>query len=253
MLSLIPISDANPARRKPFVTLGLIAANVYFFFQTPDLGTGAAATRYFVQNAPIPCQIPADCPAGFAAGVIGPQAVAIPERPLTSFLAATLLSIFLHAGLLHIGGNMLFLWIFGNNVEDHLGHVKFLLFYLAGGVIAAFAHVLTHLDSVLPAVGASGAVAAVMGAYIVLYPRARVNVLVPIFFIFTIVQMSAVVVLGLWFVYQFIIAAQEISGATEVAWMAHVGGFVFGAVGIFLLGGRPHPPRSRWDRRWELR
>lgn len=251
MLSLIPISDANPTRRKPFVTIGLILANIYFFFQQPDFGNGPAATRFFVANAPIPCQLVADCPAGFAAGVIGRQAVPIPERPLSSFLLATLLSIFLHAGFLHIGGNMLFLWVFGNNVEDHLGHVKFLLFYLAGGVAAALAHVITHLDSVLPAVGASGAVAAVMGAYIVLYPRARVNVLVPIFIIFTVVQMSAVAVLGLWFLYQFFIGAQEFSGATEVAWMAHVGGFVFGAIGIFILGGRPHQPRSRWDSRWQ--
>lgn len=253
MLSLIPISDANPTHRKPFVTIGLILGNLYMFFQQPDFGRGAAATRYFVQNAPIPCQLPADCPAGFAAGVIGPQQVAIPERPLTSFLVATLVSIFLHAGFLHIGGNMLFLWVFGNNVEDHLGHVKFLLFYLTGGVVAALAHVFTHLDSVLPAVGASGAVAAVMGAYIVLFPRARVNVLVPIFIIFTVVQLSAIVVLGLWFLYQFLIGAQEFSGATEVAWMAHVGGFVFGAIGIFALGGRPHRPRSRWERRWQSR
>jgi len=148
---------------------------------------------------------------------------------------------------------MLFLWIFGNNVEDHLGHVKFLLFYLAGGVVAAFAHVLTHIDSILPAVGASGAVAAVMGAYIVLFPRARIKVLVPIFVIFTVIQMSALTVLGLWFLYQFWIGAQEITGATQVAWMAHVGGFVFGAAGIFLLGGRPHRPRSTWERRWQHR
>jgi len=175
--------------------------------------------------------------------------VTIPERDALSLLGAVLLSTFLHAGWLHIIGNMLFLWVFGNNIEDHLGPVKFLLFYLAGGVFAALAHILTHINDVVPSVGASGAVAAVMGAYIVLFPRARVNVLVPIFFIFTVLQLSAITVLGLWFVYQFLIGLQEASaGGNAVAWMAHVGGFVFGVVGIYLLGGRPQQPR--WQPTW---
>jgi membrane associated rhomboid family serine protease len=151
---------------------------------------------------------------------------------------------FLHAGFLHIIGNMLFLWVFGNNVEDHLGKWRFAAFYLAGGIAASLAHTFTHLDSVLPAVGASGAVAAVMGAYLVLYPHARVNVLVPIFFFLTVIQMSAFAVLGLWFVYQFLLGAQELAGAGGVAWMAHVGGFVFGVLGILALGGRPQRPRA---------
>jgi membrane associated rhomboid family serine protease len=145
---------------------------------------------------------------------------------------------------------MLFLWVFGNNIEDYLGRVKFTVFYLLGGIAAGFAHVLTHLSEILPAVGASGAVAAVMGAYMLLYPRARVNVLVPIFIIWTIVQMSALAVLGIWFLYQFLIAAQELSGATEVAWMAHVGGFVFGLAAILVLGGRPHAAQTHWEPDW---
>lgn len=247
--SLIPISDLNPTRRKPFVTLSLIALNVIVFLQEPGLGDNFAATKYFIENAPIPCQLEDACPAALNFG-FGAPSVSIPEVGFGEFLASVLFSTFMHAGILHIAGNMLFLWVFGNNVEDHLGHVKYLLFYLAGGVTASFAHILTHLSDVIPSVGASGAVAAVMGAYILLFPHARVKVLVPIFVIFTVVQMSALAVLGLWFVYQFLIGAQELSGATEVAWMAHVGGFVFGVVVMFLLGGRPRRPAPVWEPRW---
>jgi membrane associated rhomboid family serine protease len=239
MLSLIPLSDANPTRRFPVVTVGLIAANIFFFLQEPDLGDSLAAGRVFVENAPSPCQLAESCPAG------------VPERDLFSFLRAVLFSTFLHAGILHIAGNMLFLWVFGNNVEDFLGPVRYLIFYLLAGYAAAFAHIFTHIDAAIPTVGASGAVAGVMGAYIVLFPRARVNVLVPIFILFTVVQMSAVAVLGLWFIYQFLIGLQEAAGANQVAWMAHVGGFVFGAIAIFVMGGRPHRPRPVvWRPEW---
>jgi membrane associated rhomboid family serine protease len=116
--------------------------------------------------------------------------------------------------------------------------------------VAAFAHIFTHLEDFLPTVGASGAVAAVMGAYVLLFPRARVNVLVPILFFFTVLQLSAYLVLGLWFLYQFLIGAQELSGQGGVAWMAHVGGFVFGFIAILLLGGRPRRPRPAWQPQW---
>jgi membrane associated rhomboid family serine protease len=248
VLNLIPISDANPTRRFPIVTVGLIVANVIAFFQTPDLGQGVQAGPYFVEHAPIPCQLQDACrfdAIQFAPGVVE----RIPDRNLSSFLIAIVVSTFLHAGFLHIIGNMLFLWVFGNNVEDYLGRVKFLLFYLLGGIAAAFAHILTHLDDVIPSVGASGAVAAVMGAYLVLFPRARVNVLVPIFILWTIIQLSAWAVLGLWFLYQFLIGFQEAAGTTGVAWMAHVGGFVYGVVIIYLLGGRPH--KFGWRPEWE--
>jgi membrane associated rhomboid family serine protease len=240
MLSLIPISDANPTRRVPVVTIGLIVANVIAFLQEPGFGAGSvAAARYFLQNAPAPCQLADSCPAGF------------PQRDLGSFLVAVLFSMFLHAGILHIAGNMLFLWVFGNNVEDWLGPVRYLVFYVLAGYAAAFAHILTHANAAVPTVGASGAVAGVMGAYIVLYPHARVRVLVPIFIIFTIIRMSAFAVLGLWFVYQFLIGLQEAAGANQVAWMAHVGGFLFGAVAIFLLGGRPSRPQTvAWPAGW---
>lgn len=248
MLGLIPISDANPTRRFPIVTIGLLVANVLAFLREPDLGTSFRSTVYFVENAPIPCQLADECPAAIGFGAGGPT-IPIPERGLGSFLIAVIVSTFLHAGILHILGNMLFLWVFGNNVEDFLGPVKFLAFYLLGGIAASMAHVVTHIDSVLPAVGASGAVAAVMGAYLLLFPRARVNVLVPIFIIMSIVQMSAFAVLGLWFLYQFLIGLQEAAGPTGVAWMAHVGGFVFGVAAIFLLGGRPQPMQHAWETR----
>jgi membrane associated rhomboid family serine protease len=211
---------------------------------------------YFFKNAPVSCQLADRCPNAVQVGVN--VAVEIPHRSLFSFLGAVLFSTFLHAGWLHIGFNMLFLWVFGNNVEDFLGPVKFLLFYLAGGVAASLAHVLTHLDSIAPTVGASGAVAAVMGAYIVLYPHARVRVLLPIIIFFTMITMSAMTVLALWFAYQFLIGLPEIAGrigigapgSTEVAWMAHVGGFVFGVVAIYLLGGRPHRRQLQWGQYW---
>ena len=256
MISLIPISDANPTKRTPVVTIALIVANLLaFFFVEPDFGNGPEASAYFFENAPLPCQASevfgdeaTDCPVG-TGFIPGVGRVTIPNRDIVSLMGAVLLSTFLHAGFLHIIGNMLFLWVFGNNIEDHLGPVRYLLFYLLGGVAAAFAHILTHLNDVIPSVGASGAVAAVMGAYIVLFPRARVNVLVPIFIIFTVLQLSALTVLGLWFVYQFLIGLQEASaGGNAVAWMAHVGGFVFGVVAILLLGGRPQQPR--WQPSW---
>jgi membrane associated rhomboid family serine protease len=252
VLGLIPISDANPTHRTPYVTIGLIAANVLaFFFLEPSFGNGPDASAYFFENAPLPCQAAevfdpgsTDCPVGTFA--FGRDTVHIPDRDLTSLLGAIVLSTFLHAGFLHIIGNMLFLWVFGNNIEDFLGHVRYLVFYLLAGMAASFAHILTHLSDQIPSVGASGAVAGVMGAYVVLHPRARVNVLVPIFFFITITQMSAWLVLGIWFLYQFLIGAQEAAQATSVAWMAHVGGFVFGAIAIFLLGGRPHRPHPRY-------
>jgi membrane associated rhomboid family serine protease len=230
------------------ITIALIAINILvFLFVQPDFGTSAEADLYFFENAPIPCQLEQDCPPGVLTPA-GP--IEIPERGFLSFLQAAIFSTFLHAGFLHIAGNMLFLWVFGNNIEDYLGPVKFLAFYLLAGLAATFAHVLVNLNEVVPGVGASGAVAGVMGAYIVLHPKARVRVLVPIFILWTILELSAMVVLGLWFLYQFLIAAQESVHATGIAWMAHVGGFAFGVIAIFLLGGRPQRPQQIWPQHW---
>ncbi|MCA1703563.1 MAG: rhomboid family intramembrane serine protease, partial [Actinobacteria bacterium] len=172
MLQLIPISDVNPTRRFAFITAAFIALNLIAFIQEPSFGIGEPASRYFFANAPIPCQLEQTCPTG----EIGPG-LRIPERDLGTFLLSVVYSAFLHAGPLHLAGNMLFLWVFGNNVEDFLGRMKYIAFYLLGGVGASFAHIFwtlaTHAErctnadpgACIPAVGASGAVAAVMGAY----------------------------------------------------------------------------------------
>jgi membrane associated rhomboid family serine protease len=248
VVSLIPISDENPTRRTPVITLVLIALNIFtFFFIQPNpplwfTDTPPREERFYYETAPLPCQFEDECPASIT-GSTG-QAIDIPERTLGEFVLSLVFSAFLHGNLLHIGGNMLFLWVFGNNVEDFLGHFKYILFYLVGAIGSGFAQVLTNLGSEVPAIGASGAVAAVLGAYFVLYPRARVNVLVPIIFIWTVLQLSAFVVLGLWFLTQFLI---EQPG---VAWQAHAGGFVVGALVILILGGRPHPRRPVWQTEW---
>jgi membrane associated rhomboid family serine protease len=156
---------------------------------------------------------------------------------------------FLHGGLIHIGGNMLYLWIFGNNIEDVLGHIKFIFFYFTGGAIAAGAHILSNPASQVPTIGASGAIAAVLGAYMVLYPTRRVICLVLLGFFFTTIAVPAVVVLGLWVFLQFINAAVTGGGMTPgvggVAYWAHIGGFAAGVVGILLLGGQ-RLVRQRW-------
>jgi membrane associated rhomboid family serine protease len=248
VVSLIPISDENPTRRTPVITLVLIALNIItFFFIQPDPPllferTSPREERFYYETAPLPCQFEDECSASIA-GTAG-QTIDIPERTLVEFVLSLVFSAFLHGNLLHIGGNLLFLWVFGNNVEDFLGHFKYILFYLFGAIGSGFVQVLTNLGSEVPAIGASGAVAAVLGAYFVLYPRARVNVLVPIIFIWTILQLSAFVVLGLWFLFQFIVPQEG------VAWQAHAGGFVIGALGILLLGGRPHPRRPVWQTEW---
>ena len=279
MISLIPLSDANPTRTFPLVTILLIAANVVvFLFVQPGFGVSEEATVYFYENAPVPCQLTEECPNVNLTVVTGERerlgTISLSQDPsLVDFVRRLLFSTFLHGGFLHIAGNMLFLWVFGNNIEDFLGKVKYTIFYLAGGIVAGLAHVLWTLrvepmsaDAVercllgaaegcagigqyVPAVGASGAVAAVMGAYLILFPRHKVNVLVPIVIIWTVIRMSAFVVLGLWFVYQFLIGGPDIAGLDQhsgVAWMAHVGGFLFGMIGIFALGGRPQQPHHAY-------
>jgi membrane associated rhomboid family serine protease len=157
---------------------------------------------------------------------------------------------FMHGGVLHIAGNMLFLWIFGNNVEDAMGRIKFLLFYLAGGVVAALAQVAISPNSDVPTLGASGAIAAVLGAYAVLYPRARVVTLIFIVFFITVITVPALLVLGLWFLFQLLDAsAQPLGGGGGVAYFAHIGGFLFGLLTVKLLATRHDPD---YDRRTRL-
>jgi membrane associated rhomboid family serine protease len=244
---LIPIRDHNPTRHTPILTLLFIAANVFFYLAIGAAGTFVAANeRAVLEYGAFPCDIFNRCP---------PDLTAFLEQqfPDRTSLGTIFTSMFMHADLLHLGFNMLFLWVFGNNVEDQLGKVRFAVFYIVCGLAAAFAHFLPDPGSVVPVVGASGAVSGVLGAYIVLFPHARVVSLVPLGFFFWTTDLPAWVVLGLWFVVQFLgglvgLGAAQ-AGGGGVAYLAHVGGFVAGLVliRVFLPGGRkPRRTQSQW-------
>jgi membrane associated rhomboid family serine protease len=144
-------------------------------------------------------------------------------------------SLFLHGGFLHLLGNMWFLYIFGDNVEDRFGHLRYLAFYLLCGLAAGASHLVLNWHSNVPTIGASGAIAGVMGAYLILYPRAKVLTLLPLFFFFTFVELPAFLFLGIWFLFQFLIAAAAAGQAGGIAWGAHIGGFIFGIVFLKLF------------------
>jgi rhomboid family protein len=219
---VIPLRDANPVRRTPFVTVGLIVACVVVFAYTLGLDS-AEANEFFAAYGVVPAELLAAWSAG---QFLGPETLSV------------FTSMFLHGGLLHIAGNMIFLWIFGNNIEDRLGHVGFLAFYLAGGFVAALAQVLVDPASEVPLIGASGAISAVLGAYLVLFPGAKVLTLIFLGFFYQLIEVRAVLLLGFWFLYQLVlgIASLGMTGAEGgVAFFAHVGGFVAGvAVGLLL-------------------
>jgi membrane associated rhomboid family serine protease len=219
---MIPLRDKNPSMSIPFVTIILIVINGIVFLY--EVSLGSQLHGLFVQYAIIPAKY-------FYQANLG--GVAFIERffPL-------LTSQFLHGGWFHVIGNLWFLWIFGDNVEDHLGHFTFILFYLFCGVAAGLAHIYTNPSSDLPTVGASGAIAGVMGAYTVLYPKARVLTLIPIFYFIRIVELPAYVFLGIWFLMQSFSGAIALaaSGAYGgVAWWAHIGGFAAGAIIVLLF------------------
>jgi len=261
---VLPIRDANPTGRTPFVTLALIVANVLIFLLwqptlTADQNADAEQQLFFLCHGEIPFEVShqtslAEGGAEAAAAIEADyprvsngeqlQAVLAEECGNKSWIASLFASMFLHGGWLHIGGNMLFLWIFGNNIEDRLGPVRYLLFYLLGGLAASGLQLLVGPESAIPSVGASGAIAAVLGAYLVLYPRARVTTVV-FFFLITLVELPAVVVLGLWFVLQLLEGVgglgTQVNGG--VAYFAHIGGFVFGlAIAVALLRRRRGGP-----------
>jgi membrane associated rhomboid family serine protease len=266
MISLIPVHDQNPTRRPPVVTYLLIAANVIVFLLEPvttsvsgNQGSVAAECRqiaFFREYAAIPRELTTNKPLGVTAGPpAGPNACRTVRATYHKIPALSVLTaMFLHGGWLHLLGNMLFLYVFGNNVEDRLGHIRYLLFYLACGYVAAYGFALTNPNSTETLVGASGAIAGVLGAYIVLYPRARVTSLVP-FLLFLPVRLPAWVVLGSWFLLQWLYYQGAGMGqGSNVAYFAHVAGFIAGVVGVILLGGlspprRPPPPeRAPWGR-----
>jgi membrane associated rhomboid family serine protease len=229
---VFPIKDDIPTRRFPVVTVLLIAINVvvYFVFEQGLWGLGETGNERVVEYGAIPYEVtnPGE--------EVGGQADQAP------FWVTIFSSMFLHGSLLHLGGNMLFLWIFGNNIEDSMGRLTFVLFYLLGGLAALGLHVAIDPDSMIPTVGASGAIAAVLGAYALLYPRARVITVVFIIIIFTIVELPALLVLGLWFLLQLLPAFSEPIGNAGggVAYFAHIGGFLFGLALIKLFANNVH-------------
>ncbi|HRC86114.1 MAG TPA: rhomboid family intramembrane serine protease [Thermoanaerobaculia bacterium] len=226
---MIPLRDNNPSRRLPVVTWLLIAANAALFLY--ELTLGVNLESFLMSAAFIPAR-------AHEAGVGG----------LAWEAKSALLSMFLHAGWMHFLGNMLFLWIFGDNVEDRLGPIRYLVFYLLCGYAAALGHTLSAPTSPLPAIGASGAIAGVLGAYLYLYPRARIVTLIFFGFFSRVVELPAMVYLLIWFGMQFLSGLASLSGAGAqqggVAWFAHIGGFVAGPVLLLLLGGRRAPRNS---------
>jgi len=227
---MIPLRDDAPRGSYPYVTVLFIAVNVaVFVYQLKLSFESPGAVEAFVYSF-------GAVPAKVSAALAG-------EYSLQSGLLPLLSSIFLHGGFFHLLGNIWFLWIFGDNVEDELGHFTYALFYLGCGLIASVAHFLANPGSSIPAVGASGAIAGVMGAYVIRYPWAKIVTLIPLFIFFTTVELPAVVILVYWFVIQFVSGAASIgSEGGGVAWWAHVGGFVAGAV---LIWFRPRRRRFR--------
>jgi len=222
---MIPLRDSQPSYSTPFVTAGLIGANVLVFFY--QLTLDPYTLNHLVA----------------AYGVV----------PARLELSTLVTSMFLHGGWLHLIGNMWFLWVFGDNVEDILGPAKFLFFYLACGVAAALAHVALNPDSRIPTIGASGAISGVMGAYMVKFPHSRIVTLVPVFFFLTLIEIPASIMLVYWFVIQIFsgVGSLAYSSASQggVAWFAHAGGFL---AGMLLVGAlRPRPRyRRREDLHW---
>jgi membrane associated rhomboid family serine protease len=242
---VIPLHDDNPTERFPFVTVALIALNVLVYLLIQP-HSGVEDTRFTFEHAAIPCELRQGEPVTvreLETGSCTAEAQAdSPEIfPEKNVWLAVFESMFLHGSILHLAGNMLFLWVFGNNVEDHFGHIGFTIFYFFAGVAAMGAHYLADTGSTQPVIGASGAIAGVMGAYLVLWPRARVLTVIALL-LFLPVYLPAAVLLAIWFGSQFVTAVNPNTG---VAWLAHVGGFIAGAGIALALRGLLGPPRRR--------
>ncbi|MDQ4072153.1 MAG: rhomboid family intramembrane serine protease [Actinomycetota bacterium] len=244
---MFPLKDNIPTRRFPYLTVAIIVANVlmFFGFQEARLSLAGASldeTRV-IEFGAIPFEISHP---GVQCVALGNEigCVRDGESGQAPTIVTLFTSMFMHGGLLHLLGNMLFLWIFGNNIEDSMGRARFVVFYLAGGLIALGAQTVIDPSSPVPTIGASGAVAAVLGGYAVLYPHARVITAVFIVIIFTFVELPALLVLGLWFLLQLLYGtaelAQPVGQGGGVAYFAHIGGFLFGLALIKLFADRPH-------------
>ena len=257
---MIPIKDNIPTDRFPFVTLGLIIANVVAYvlairhggslISGPDIHEVVkyGAIPYALTHPGKHCGLAQSFQGAIVACQGQPGVVGKPSGYLPTW-ETVITAMFMHASILHIAGNMLFLWIFGNNVEDSMGPVRYLGFYLLGGLAALALQVAVGPNSDTPTLGASGAIAAVLGGYIVLYPRARVLTVVFIIFLFTVIELPALVMLGVWFAQQAVFGAAGLTNPTGggggVAYFAHVGGFVFGLATVRLLARKRKqvPPR----------
>ena len=246
---MIPLKDNIPTNRFPFVTVALILANVVAYLLAIRHGGSIISgpdTAEVVKYGAIPAAL-THC-LGDHEVIAGNQLVCAHAGGMPTW-ETIFTAMFMHASILHIAGNMLFLWIFGNNVEDSMGPVKYIGFYILGGIAALALQTVVAPNSAVPTLGASGAIAAVLGGYILLYPRARVLTLVFIILLFTVIELPAVLVLAFWFIEQAVFAATNLTdptgGGGGVAYFAHVGGFVFGLATIKLLATRRRqvPPR----------
>ena len=230
---MIPLKDRNPRSTTPVMTVLLIIVNVVVFLYQYSLGP-EHGERFILANALIPARLL--------------HSLGAPGIPLSGALAPLVTCMFLHGGWMHLIGNMWFLWIFGDNVEDRLGHFSYVSFYLLCGLGAGILQLVVSVGSQIPMLGASGAISGVLGAYIVLYPRAKVLTLVPLLFFFFTVDLPAVVILGYWFVIQFFSGLESLgmrAGGGGTAWWAHIGGFVMGMVLVKMWPQRPQVSRYR--------
>jgi hypothetical protein len=219
---MIPIRDRNPSGTFPYVTIGIIIINVLIFLYELSLGSGLG--EFIMKFGVVPLKVSYYSQAS--------------DLTFINTFFPFISSMFLHGGFIHLIGNMWFLWIFGDNIEDKLGHFKFIAFYFLCGIIASSVHVFFNSQSNVPCVGASGAIAGVLGAYMITFPRARVVTIVPLFVFIQVIELPAVVVLGFWFVIQFFNGAISITASTSgagVAWWAHIGGFAAGIIILYMI------------------
>jgi len=225
---MIPLRDENPSRSIPFVNVALILANMTVFVYQNFLISGGAEPLFFRLGC-IPYEFT------HFVDINPPALVPVPLTILTAM--------FMHGGWIHLLSNMLFLWIFGDNVEDTLGHIKYLSFYILCGLIASAFHILTNLNSQIPSIGASGAIAGVMGAYMFLFPKARIRTLLILGIFLQIVRIPAIIILGYWILIQVLSGFAEFGPKTGsgIAWFAHIGGFIAGFFLIIRTKKRRHP------------
>lgn len=219
---MIPIRDKNPSGTFPYITIGIIVINVLIFLY--ELSLDSELGEFIMKYAVVPLKIK--------------HYSQYPDLTFASISFPFVSSMFLHGGFIHLIGNMWYLWIFGDNIEDKLGHFKFFGFYILCGIIALSVHVLFNSQSDIPCIGASGAIAGVLGAYMVTFPYARIVTIVPLFVFIQVIELPAMVVLGFWFVIQFFNGATSITASTSgagVAWWAHIGGFAAGIIIFYII------------------